>query len=637
MSSISKQEQLRQLIAEQQEHIRQTFPNQRNHAVVALTRARDLRYLTSQDTLYATESHTPYLNASGWQKALQICFGDEAPAPLTGRGQSSPLPSRPNNGAGEGALPGRGQAAPLPSRHAAFQTCERVGARLALALLPGLALSFDNTLDVWADQVLLECDRLSEGEQVLAHCEVGYMKMQQGGQQDFYAWIANKNLPTEWREREDLAWWTNAIVKTYDREIKQLVAEKEAIQQQLEAFASLWQRDVADVSIVANVSDVADVAAYRTTQEIDDYYHRLGRLRVKCMACHFLYPAQTLIGGCTAELYRNVLAVLIGLALKHLDLCRAFVEQHPSHPQRALLAPPLAIDTLIEALSDTLGVESATIRRVVDAFSLSDENVSYHYSAAGTPAPPLLRLDEQNLVWSLTGLLSEPFLFLTRELKRRYSSEYHTASHVREEVFRQDLYQLFSDKRFIRSAGSLELRGVQGDLTTDVDALIFDRKTGVLALFELKSQDPFAYSRQERIRQRDYFYNAGKQVLACVQWLDRNGANALLSRLDPKLVKRLKVQKTYIFVLGRYLAHFIDGPEFDRRAAWGTWPQVLRLVPEAPFGAEDANPIQSLHNKLLKDMPLAPSSPILEVHELQIGESNVYVYPDFQMFKNGVG
>jgi hypothetical protein len=352
------------------------------------------------------------------------------------------------------------------------------------------------------------------------------------------------------------------------------------------------------------------------------------------MACHLLYPAQTMIGGCTIELYSNVLAVLIGWALKHLDLYRAFVVQHPSCSLRALLAPPLVTAALIEALSETMGVESAAVRRVVDAYSLDHENVSYHCSVAGTPAPPLLCLDEQHLVWSLTGLMSEPFLFLTRELKRRHSYEYHNASHVREEVFRQDLYQLFSDKRFVRSAGSVELRGVKGDPTTDIDALIFDRKTGVLALFELKSQDPFAYARQERIRQRDYFYNAGKQVLACVQWLNRNGANALLTRLDPKLVKHLKVQKTYIFVLGRYLAHFFDGPEFDRRAAWGTWPQVLQLVNEVSSGAEDANPISSLYNKLLKDTPLAPSSPILDVKEIAIGESNVYVYPDFQTYRN---
>src|SRR5207247_5593929 len=158
----------------------------------------------------------------------------------------------------------------------------------------------DSTLDAWADQSLLECDRLTEGEQVLAHCETGFMRMQKGGQNDFSVWIASKKMPTEWREREDIEWWTNALAKTYERQIQELAVEKVSIQQQLDAFASQWQ---------------ADVTVYRTTQEIDDYYIRLGMLRVKSMACHFLYPAQTLIGGCTVELYGSILDVLIGCAL----------------------------------------------------------------------------------------------------------------------------------------------------------------------------------------------------------------------------------------------------------------------------------------------------------------------------------
>src|SRR5947209_15000667 len=242
MSLLPRQEQLRQLIDTQQERIRQTFPAQRGSAVVALTRARDWHYLKSQDTLHAATKSAPaqnsYLYSSGWHKALQLCFGNAAESPYVS-------PTVP-----------------------------------------------DSTLDAWADQVLLECDRLTEGEQVLAHCGTGFMRMQQAGQKDFSVWIASKKMPTEWRERQDLAWWTNALAKTYEREMQELAVEKVSIQQQLDAFAGQWQ---------------ADVTVYRTTQEIDNYYIRLGLLRVKSMACHFLYPAQTLIGGCTVELYRNVL------------------------------------------------------------------------------------------------------------------------------------------------------------------------------------------------------------------------------------------------------------------------------------------------------------------------------------------
>ncbi len=224
---------------------------------------------------------------------------------------------------------------------------------------------------------------------------------------------------------------------------------------------------------------------------------------------------------------------------------------------------------LIEMLAETLALDDATVRLALDAFTLDAENVSYHSSTTEVPSPPLIRLDEQHRVLSLVGLLTYPLFFLMRELKRKYSSEYHTASQLREEVFRQDVYALFGDKRFVKSAGNVELRGTKGTLTTDVDALIFDRKTGALALFELKSQDPFAYSLQERIRQRDYFYGASRQVIACNEWVKRNGANTLLSRLDSTQVKRLKAQNVYIFVLGRYLAHFFDGPPFDSACHMG--------------------------------------------------------------------
>jgi hypothetical protein len=566
-SPLSRQEQLRQLIDAEQERMRQTFPTRRSSAVVALTRARDWRYLQLQDTLNVAVSDLS-LYYSGWQKALQLCFGNLAEA------------------------------------------------------FSGSPLVPDGVLDAWADQILLECDRLAAGEQILEYCETSYMRMQQSRQKDFFVWIASKKMPTEWRERTDLTWWTNALARTHEREMQELVAEKASIQRQLDAFAAQWQ---------------AGEAVYRTTPEIDDYYRRLGLLQVKNMACHLLYPDQTLLGGCTIELYRNVLVALISLALKHLDLCSAWIAQRPDYSLKALVASPHAVTALIDHVAETLAVESAAVRRVIDVYILDHENVTFHCSAAGMPAPPLLRLDERNLVWSLAGLLTEPFLFLTRELKRRYSYEYHTASHLHEAAFRQDLYQVFADKRFVKSASSVELKGVQGDLTTDVDALIFDRKTGTLALFELKSQDPFAYSRQERIRQRDYFYGAGKQVLACVQWLNRNGANALLTRLDAKLVKRLKVQKTCIFVLGRYLAHFFDGPEFDRRAAWGTWPQVLRLLNGASFGADEANPVQSLHNKLMKDTPLALTSSVHEIQQIMIEDRNIIIYPDFQTYKSHAG
>ncbi len=597
----SKQEQLRQLLKEQYASLQQTFPIDRYQNLLALVRSSNRYYLENQQ--FNTASYISY-STSGLQKALSLCISTEGSQATT-------------------------------------------------------------TLDSWADSTLQACCRLVEAERVLAYCDTGFMHMQQDNEADYKVWVASKKMPTEWREHEDIVAWTNLIRQTYTAEFHTLSTEKAYIQQQIADFARQWNGQAS--------------ALYKTTRTIDDYYSRLGALHVKCMVAYTTYLASTIIGSCTFAVYRDVLGVLIGLALKQVDAqrirrnvvgttftastcdlspmsCQNLTSNEPTTSQRSIvselatlrncIANELAMDAvnvvptkdlaLIETLAETLALDRATVRLALDAFTLDAENASYHASTMEVPAPPLIRLDEQHRIVSLEGLFTYPLFFLLRELKHWYSSEYHTASQLREEVFRQDVYALFADKRFVKSAGHVELRGTKGTLTTDVDALIFDRKTGALALFELKSQDPFAYSLQERIRQRDYFYSASRQVIASNEWVKRNGANVLLSRLDSKQVKRLKAQHVYIFVLGRYLAHFFDGPPFDSRAAWGTWSQVLRLTQGKPFGADDTNPIQSLYNKLMRDMPLALNDKPHELQEIEIAGNRIRVYPSFEVYRRNV-
>jgi len=473
----------------------------------------------------------------------------------------------------------------------------------------------DEILDAWASATLQACSLLAQSEHILDYCETGFLRMQQGNDAHFNVWVASKKMPTEWREREDLSTWENMFAQTYASERDALQSEKTRIQPQLIQAVKQWNGQMDDL--------------YITTRAVDHFYRRLGMLHVKSMVPYNTYPSSVAIGGCTFQVYRDVLSVLVSLALKFLDCCVLLPRKNSVR-----VAPFCSDVSLLGTIATTLSIDATTVRLALDAYTLDAENVSYHCSAVDVPGAPLIRLDEQHRLLSFAGLLTKPLFFLMRELKRRYSYEYHTASQLREEIFRQDVYRLFADKRFVKSIGHIELRGTKGTLTTDVDALIFDRKTGALALFELKSHDPFAYSRQERIRQHDNFYAAGKQVVAALEWVKRNGANALLGRLDSKQVKHLKAHKMYVFVLGRYLAHFFEGSEHDFRAAWGTWAQVLQLVNGKAFEPDESNPIQSLFNKLVKDTPLALPDKICAVQEIAIGDQRICVYPSFEAYKN---
>ena len=442
-------------------------------------------------------------------------------------------------------------------------------------------------LDGWGERFLRESGRLAEAELVLAHGETGYLRLVEDGHGRFDAWIATKRAPTSWREREDIGWWASWLAKRHQLELRHAWAEHSSME-----------------------------AGDPTRNGV---YDRLANVHLKMMAYQFGYPPEAVIGGGTAQTYRDVLARLIGWALQERD--------------RGGLATPRPERTLVVELASALATDPEVVGRAVAAFTLDQRNAAYHAAVPGVAAAPLVRVDQSQIVWSVHGLTSEPLLFLARELKRRGGEAYHNTAHLREAVFRRDLYALFSHKRFATSTGRIELRRAGGDVRTDIDAVVFDRKTGTLGVFELKSQDPFARSTAELARQRDNVLYANRQVSGVLEWIKRHGADALLGRVDARTAKTFRVQKVVPFVLGRYLAHFSDGPEPDRRAAWGTWPQLLRLVDGEPFGATDANPLASLFSRLTNDVPLVRPLAELPEREIAIGAARLVVHPSYAAFR----
>ncbi len=407
--------------------------------------------------------------------------------------------------------------------------------------------------DGWGARFFQECGWLAEAELVLAHCETGFMRLVETAPGTFDAWIATKRAPTSWRERADFDWWAGWLARRHEPELEELQSRQPG------------------------------------SADSDQHYRRLAELHLEMMAYQFGYPIDATIGDCPVQLYRDVLGLLIAGALQARD----------SGDDLA----PQSEQALIVAIASALAADPEMVGQAVSGFTLDRANAAYHAAVPGIAAAPLVRVGPDTFVSSIYGLTTEPLLFLTRELRRRGAQEYHNAGFLREIVFRDDLYALFPDKRFVTSAGRLKLRRNDGDIRTDIDAVVFDRKTGTLGIFELKSQDPFARSTAELARQRDNVLYANRQISGTLDWLKRHGADDLLNRVDSRTAKTFRVQKVYPFVLGRYLARFSDGATPDRRAAWSTWPQLLRLLEGQPVRATDANPIASIFTRLSNDDP----------------------------------
>ena len=449
--------------------------------------------------------------------------------------------------------------------------------------------SADAEWDGWAERFLRECGRLAEAELVLAHCETGFMRMIEDGDGTFAAWIATKRAPTSWRERADIDWWASWLATRHAPELRALRAEGQDTESSAPGHDAL--------------------------------YRRLANVHLEMMAYQLGYPPEAAIGGCTVETYQAVLGRLIAWAIEARDRGEA---------------APRSERSLVAAIAADLAIDPAVAGQAVAAVTLDRESAAYHAAVPGVAAAPLVRVAPGWLVWSVHGLTTEPLLFLTRELKRHAAEEYHNTASLREAVFRQDLYALFGDKRFVTSAGRIKLRRDGGDVRTDIDAVVFDRKSGTLGVFELKSQDPFARSSAELARQRDNVLYANRQVSGVLAWLKRHGANEILGRIDGQTARTFRVQKVYPFVLGRYLAHFSDGPEPDRLAAWGTWPQLLRLLDGQPVRATDANPIAALFTRLRNDVPVIRPPADGAPREIGIGAARLIVHPSYAAFQESM-
>ncbi len=331
------------------------------------------------------------------------------------------------------------------------------------------------------------------------------------------------------------------------------------------------------------------------------------------MAHQLRIPDDAVIDGVSMREYREVLRRLADVALH---------ERGPRDDPRVW-----PDQDLMATLGRHLEIDQAFLRRAVAALTVDRENVVWHAAVPGISPAPVIRIDPDTVVLSRSGLTRQPLLFLGRELRRRVAQDYHAAAALREDVFRQDLYTLFEHRRFVTSPNRIVLRREDRKVRTDIDAAVFDRKTGALAVFELKSMDPYARSLAEQERQRDNLDYASRQVGNILDWINRHGADEILSRYDRGVAKSFRVRNVYPFVLGRYVVHGGDTSRQDRRSAWGSWPQVLRITDGGTVDGMSGNPIASLHARLMQDESGLRVPSGLETMEIGLGSDRLVVHP----------
>lgn len=327
------------------------------------------------------------------------------------------------------------------------------------------------------------------------------------------------------------------------------------------------------------------------------------------------FPPDTCLGGRPFAEWRNACDQALGRVLCHIDFAVLLYNKFPKELALSNLFTIFARRGDVANVWECSGLASNQIDTTMNALTLSIEGLDDWEQAYEPPTPYYVPLGQDFLLLPCFGALTNPYFALFRHLRTTYKEDWDRGVEQRENIFRADILHRFPSPRYIVPQNGFVLRRADGSTLTDIDAIIFDRERGTLALVQLKWHDVMGRSLSERESRRRNIGEANKWIERVLSWVD--------GRSSAEVLRALGIQglgsgrPPYLYVVARYLARFSGEHDQDPRAAWLSWPEILRAADD-----EAVDPLSTLpesisaHQARFKDLN--------DVHEeFKFGDLNI--------------
>ena len=395
----------------------------------------------------------------------------------------------------------------------------------------------------------------------------------------------------------------------------EVVFQKRGVKELLDNEAHMWARDLLEGSVVGPqlrrlkrgykpikrlMRSKVDkwrkhFIQYDTCPEIDNYFEEFSYYSLFPITDKEEFPHDAIFGGIPYSDYCELIMVVCGIALKHYHFCLELLDKEKELNPLNLLTIPRDRNGLIESMSMYLEMSPEKVEQMLDCISLNSDNYLHQVMVPGGPPAPFIRIAKNSLVHSVAASQINPFDFLNRELKRRFEKDYFNAVNMREAVFRRQLYELFQGEHYCKRDKAIKIISEKG--TTDIDAAIYDKDTGVLGIFQLKWQDVYGNSLKERFsRIKNLYPKAIEWIDKVESWILSNRNKDLLNRLFS--LSNHVPKKIFIFVICRHNT-FFTGYDVDKRAAWSSVWYLLKVL-NSKIPKNSTNQIEELYNELKK-------------------------------------
>lgn len=316
--------------------------------------------------------------------------------------------------------------------------------------------------------------------------------------------------------------------------------------------------------------------------------------------------ADAKLGAITGADVARVGAALISLHSKHVGcvLVASKMFSQVSVPQSLTIWGPMS--TLEESISVMSGCSPPVVRAAFDAVAMTSEQAK-KLADHSTPLIPLLfDLGNGFILRPVSCLTRNPFTAARTQHQWLDSRTEHAVAADREDWMRSHLYGIFGGKRYACFSGNLKLRR-EASLLTDIDAVVYDRLTGDVGLFQLKWQD---YSTNDVRQLRSKAANLSAELVEWSSkvkvWIEDHGISALDQSLRLKQKRREAVKNVFLFAISRSTVRTqgygvkTDAPDL----AMSVWPQFMRVRMEI---GPSKRTLQDIHKRLLEEYGQVPN------------------------------
>jgi len=422
-------------------------------------------------------------------------------------------------------------------------------------------------------------------------------------------------VPVEFIEKIEWELYLRSLKVPYAQDIQNFV-------KQFGSYIKSEMRDRVDVYLDHYIQ-------YKTTPEIDAFFHILASYRCKSLLHTELFNHDLKFGGVKFEKYVEAVTWIISFSLKHAWFCQELLLKRPHLQLMNIVTYMTETNQIIRDLSLCMEIDYKEAEIIFNTMCLDSSNIK---SFQASTLPPFVRLSRGIVIRTMKGALANPFSFIMKEVRRKFQYEWDRSVDEREVRFRNEFLELLASIPGIVGAIDPLIIKEGKKVKTDIDAIFFNIKTGSLALIQLKWQDPFGGLSERYSRKSNFILNGNKWVQSVSDWIAEVGPPGVLKATRLDQVKGLKLNTIHLFVVGRYFSDFSGIDERDSRSAWTNWARLTKVV-QTNLSNENflKDPILWMREKfstqnrvIIKE---AYGSSIMKIHDYEID------FPDLDLKK----